>query len=91
MSVVPAAGPAAVLVEVIDRGAGVPPEVRADLFRPFGARRRADDGTVHGLGLAIAAAAVQAQGGAIGFEDAPGGGARFWFTVPSSPAGAPRS
>jgi len=32
--------------------------------------------------LTIAKVPVERQGGAIGVEDAPGGGACFWFTLP---------
>lgn len=38
----------------------------------------------NGLGLASARAFVQARQGTIGFDDAPSGGARFWFRLPAA-------
>ncbi len=74
--------PPVLRVAVLDRGPGVPPGVRSELFEPFAVARPAgSSGT--GLGLATAAAAVHAHGGAIGYQDRPGGGARFWFWVPA--------
>ena len=69
-------------VEVLDRGPGVPPDFRSSLFEPF-ARARPAGSPGAGLGLATAAAAVHAHGGAIGYDERPGGGARFWFWVPA--------
>jgi two-component system OmpR family sensor kinase len=67
-------------VEVLDRGPGVADEIRSSLFLPFAAR----SGDGHsGLGLATAAAAVRAHGGAIRYTDRAGGGAQFAFTVPA--------
>ncbi|HEY3109097.1 MAG TPA: ATP-binding protein, partial [Chloroflexota bacterium] len=68
-------------VEVVDRGPGVPAADRERLFRPFerGAAPRARGS---GLGLAIARGLVEAHGGRIWVEEAPGGGARFAFTLP---------
>jgi signal transduction histidine kinase len=67
-------------VEVLDRGPGVPATIRQSLFLPFAAR----SGDGHsGLGLATAAAAVRAHGGAISYADRSGGGAQFAFTVPA--------
>ena len=68
-------------VAVADRGPGVAADVRGSLFEPF-ARSRTTRPGGSGLGLATAAAAVHAHGGAIGYEDRPGGGATFWFWVP---------
>ncbi len=69
-------------VEVLDRGPGVPADFQSSLFEPFTmARPVGSPGT--GLGLATAAAAVHAHGGAIGYEERQGGGARFWFWVPA--------
>jgi len=78
-------GPAAasiLRVDVVDDGPGVEPDLRGVLFQPF-ARSRSDPTSGTGLGLATAAAAVHAHGGAIGYEDRVGGGARFWFWVPA--------
>ena len=69
-------------VDVLDRGPGVPPDFRSSLFEPF-ARARPAGSPGAGLGLATAAAAVHAHGGTIGYEERPGGGARFWFWVPA--------
>jgi len=67
-------------VDVLDRGPGVPDAIRERLFLPFAARSGQDHS---GLGLATAAAAVRAHGGAIRYADRPGGGAEFAFTVPA--------
>jgi signal transduction histidine kinase len=78
-------------VEVRDRGLGIDPSRKRDLFLPFAARhgRAATPG---GLGLATAAAAVSIEGGQIGQEDRRGGGSIFWFTLPlRDPRGATAS
>ena len=74
-----------VRVAVRDRGAGVPETLRPRLFERFAqageeVTTRSAEGT--GLGLAIAKAIVEAHGGTVGYEDAEGGGARFWFELP---------
>jgi Signal transduction histidine kinase len=69
-------------VEVLDRGPGVAADLRSTLFQPF-SRSRTARPSGSGLGLATAAAAIHAHGGAIGYEDRPGGGARFWFWLPA--------
>ncbi len=78
-------GPAAV-VRVTDSGPGVPTEDLPHIFDRFyradQARTRAAGGT--GLGLAIVKGFVEAHGGAVGAENAPGGGACFWFSLPVS-------
>jgi two-component system sensor histidine kinase KdpD len=73
------ANPQTVMVYVADRGLGVSPERRDEVFELF-ARRRGDAGA--GLGLTIAKTFVEAHGQTIWVEDAPGGGARFCFTLP---------
>ncbi len=75
-------------VEVNDSGPGVAPDKREHIFEPYA---QADESTTRthggtGLGLAIARQIVEAMGGTIGVEDAPGKGALFWFTVPLVPA-----
>jgi signal transduction histidine kinase len=78
----PGAGSRVLRVEVLDRGPGVAADLRDTLFEPF-ARSRTTRSSGSGLGLATAAAAVRAHGGAIGYDDRPGGGARFWFWIPA--------
>jgi two-component system, OmpR family, sensor kinase len=88
-------GSSAVL-EVADRGPGVPPELRERVFERFA--RAGGDGTRRGsgLGLAIVRAVVDAHGGRVELLDAEGGGARFVVTLPAASdlppelAGAPR-
>jgi PAS domain S-box-containing protein len=72
-----------VQVAVADRGPGVPPGYRPDLFRRFihsGSEVKAQYGA--GLGLSVVKAVVEAHGGQVEVEDRPGGGAIFWFTLP---------
>ncbi|MEJ0027865.1 MAG: ATP-binding protein [Rhizomicrobium sp.] len=71
--------------EVRDTGVGVPKEKRDEIFREFvqadSSHARKFGGS--GLGLAISKKLVEAMGGEIGIDEAPGGGSRFWFTLPS--------
>jgi two-component system, OmpR family, sensor histidine kinase KdpD len=74
-----ASAPDAIEVSVTDRGPGVEPGRREEIFGLF-ARRYDDAGA--GLGLTIAKTFVEAHGQRIWVEDAPGGGARFCVTLP---------
>lgn len=73
-----------VQVSVSDTGPGIPAEERARIFDRFyrvdPSRAAATGGT--GLGLAIVRGLVETHGGRIWVDDAPGGGARFAFTLP---------
>jgi PAS domain S-box-containing protein len=81
-----------VRVTVADRGPGIPPEYRQDLFRRFRRPGRpASDCTASprddaqygaGLGLSVVKAVIEAHGGEVGVDDRPGGGSLFWFTLP---------
>jgi two-component system sensor histidine kinase KdpD len=73
-----------VAVAVSDHGPGVPTTEREAVFDRF---VRFDTGGRAGLGLTIAKTFVEAHGEHIWVEDAPGGGARFVFTLPAAPAG----
>jgi signal transduction histidine kinase len=76
-----------VRTRIRDHGPGIPENFRARIFQPFSQAEsgdsRATTGT--GLGLAISREIVTRLGGAIGFEDAPGGGTVFWFDLPEPP------
>ena len=66
-------------VTVADDGAGLPPDLRERVFERFVTGHHAASGS--GLGLAFCRLAVEAQGGRIRVESAPGGGALFAFTL----------
>jgi two-component system, OmpR family, sensor kinase len=78
------------VLEVADRGPGVPPEMRERVFERFA--RGAGDATPSGgsgLGLAIVRAVTTSHGGSVEVRDAEGGGARFVVTLPAE--AVPRS
>jgi len=78
----PAAGgtATAVAVSVRDEGPGVPPELVPRIFRQFWRAKRRGGA---GLGLYIVKGLVEAHGGSITVQRAPGGGAEFRFTMPA--------
>jgi two-component system CheB/CheR fusion protein len=65
-------------IQILDRGPGIPQEVRNHLFEPFVTARAG--GT--GLGLAIARRLTQAQGGTLTLDDRPGGGTTATVMLP---------
>jgi two-component system sensor kinase FixL len=69
---------------VADRGPGVDPAALAEVFNPFFTTK--PRGT--GLGLSISRSIVRAHGGKLWCSANPGGGARFFFTLPAVPAPA---
>lgn len=73
------------VIEVDDRGPGVPPEERERIFEPFYRARGASerDGGV-GLGLALVRSIATAHGGHVLCTERPGGGARFVVTLPAA-------
>jgi PAS domain S-box-containing protein len=73
------------LVSIIDQCRRIPAEFRSVIFQKF---RRIQDKNAPkgiGLGLAFCRLAVEAHGGCIWVDDAPQGGARFNFTLPTQP------
>ncbi|MGE5150917.1 MAG: sensor histidine kinase, partial [Rhodospirillaceae bacterium] len=66
-----------VQVSVADSGAGLAPEVRANLFQPFVTTKQKG----MGLGLSICRTIVEAHGGKIWVDERPGGGTIFRFTL----------
>jgi signal transduction histidine kinase len=70
-------------IELADRGIGIPAAQRETVFTPF---TRADGSQNYhgtGLGLAIVHRIIERHHGAVGVEENPGGGSRFWFTLPA--------
>ncbi|MBS1241105.1 MAG: kdpD, partial [Gemmatimonadetes bacterium] len=75
----------AVLVEVLDRGPGVPPGQEEAVFERFhrgGGPEQADAGAGSGLGLTICRGIITAHGGRIWLEPRAGGGTAVRFTIP---------
>jgi K+-sensing histidine kinase KdpD len=73
-------------LEVSDSGPGIAPADRERIFRKF--ERLQDAAPGAGLGLTIARAATEAQGGRLWVESSPLGGARFVLCLPG-PQAAP--
>jgi len=69
---------------VADRGPGMDESIAEELFNPFFTTK--PGGT--GLGLSISRSIVRAHGGRLWCSANPGGGARFFFTLPAVPAQA---
>jgi two-component system phosphate regulon sensor histidine kinase PhoR len=72
-------------VTVEDDGPGIPADVLPALFKRYSRapkQRHELGGT--GLGLLIVREIVEAHGGTVGVDSAPGKGSRFWFRVPSA-------
>ncbi len=75
-------------ISVCDRGAGIPPEERSQIFEPFYRGRRAIDDQLHGtgLGLALVKRIVEAHGGTIEVEPGPDQrGTQFRLKIPPAP------
>jgi len=78
-------GDEGVVVEVADTGRGIPPDDIPHLFDKFYRIRAeaAPGARGSGLGLAICKGIVEAHGGRIWVESAPGQGSHFLFTMPT--------
>jgi len=69
-----------IIVEIVDNGSGIPPEVQARMFEPFFTTKGVGSGT--GLGLVISnSIVVNRHNGEIEFESKPGE-TRFKVTLP---------
>jgi two-component system, OmpR family, sensor kinase len=75
------------VLEVSDRGPGVPADMRERVFERFarGGGDAAPSGG-SGLGLAIVRAVTTSHGGTVEVGEAEGGGARFVVTLPAGPS-----
>jgi len=80
-------------LSVADRGEGVPPAFRDQLFREFSRGEAHGDVPGIGLGLYVVRRLAEAHGGTVRYDDEPGGGACFTVDLPRArpprPAVAP--
>lgn len=73
-------------IAVSDRGPGIPDDDRGRIFERFVRLDGSSAGS--GIGLYLVKALIEAHGGKVRVEDAPGGGSRFLVTLPAgSPSG----
>lgn len=84
--------PTSAVLDVIDNGPGIAPDVRARVFDRFyraGSSRTSERVAGTGLGLSIAKWAVEANGGQLSLESTGGGGSTFRIAVPRAQAARP--
>ncbi len=82
-----------ILLEIVDRGRGVPDELKPRMFEPFqrldGRTDDAAGGAGVGLGLAVVKGFLDAMGGSVRPVDTPGGGLTMRVMLPcAAPAAA---
>ena len=70
-------------ISVSDKGKGIPEQFRKEVFEKFRRLKSKNAPKGFGLGLAFCRLAIEAHGGRIWIDDAPGGGGRFNFTLPT--------
>jgi two-component system sensor histidine kinase KdpD len=70
------------VVEIADRGPGIPEDLVGKVFEKFYRLPREPGGGGAGLGLAICRGIVEAHGGRVWAENRDGGGTVFRFTLP---------
>jgi signal transduction histidine kinase len=82
---------AAVRIAVRDTGVGIPPDEVGKVFDVFfrGSYAREKRRLDTGLGLSLVKGLVEAQGGTVSVESAPGRGSEFAFTLPTAPDRGP--
>jgi two-component system, NtrC family, sensor kinase len=74
-----------VRLDVVDDGAGIPPENLTKIFEPFFTTKPIGEGT--GLGLSVVYGIVKDHGGWIAVDAAPGKGSRFTVWLPDDESG----
>ena len=70
----------AVMIEIADRGSGIPAHEEESIFNKF--TRSTNTRMGAGIGLSICRAIIEAHGGRIWVENRAGGGAAFKFLIP---------
>ena len=70
--------PQLVLIQVIDQGHGIAPDIAEKLFSPFFSTKAAG----MGMGLNICRTAIEFHGGSLKYRENPAGGTVFEFTIP---------
>ncbi|MCS5714709.1 ATP-binding protein [Herbiconiux sp. CPCC 205716] len=79
------------MVDIVDHGDGIPPQIREKIFQRFwradSSRTRETGGS--GLGLAIVSSIIAAHHGTVQALETPGGGATFRVTLPLMDAPTP--
>ena len=80
------AAPAAVEVQVTDRGPGIPEPEQREIFKPFvrGAAAQSHQVRGSGLGLSLVREIIEAHGGTVAVSSATGAGATFTVRLPAS-------
>jgi signal transduction histidine kinase len=73
-----------VVLEIIDRGPGVPDPLKTKMFEPFERLAARNTGTGVGLGLAVVKGFVDTMGGSVAAADTPGGGLTILVTLPAA-------
>lgn len=72
------------IVDIVDHGEGIPPQIREKIFQRFwradSSRTRETGGS--GLGLAIVSSIIAAHNGTVEALETPGGGATFRVSLP---------
>ena len=75
------------IIEIVDHGDGIPPQIRDKIFERFwradNSRTRETGGS--GLGLAIVSSILAAHNGSVDVVETPGGGATFRVHLPLLP------
>jgi PAS domain S-box-containing protein len=77
--------PSGLLVEVIDKGLGIPAEDQKNLFQPYYRAGKHKGIPGIGLGLAVSKKIVEAHGGKIWINSQVGQGSTFSFQIPAIP------
>jgi two-component system phosphate regulon sensor histidine kinase PhoR len=73
-------------VRVRDTGVGIDPDEMPRVFERFYKADRSRQAGGTGLGLAVVKHTIEAHGGTVGVESAPGAGSTFWFRIPLAPS-----